>query len=397
MSSKEIFFYEKKTMPVIGVISAGTFAPIKNSNRKDIIIDGILDENENLFNFSAFQISGNSMNKSEISDGNLVLINKKAKAKDNDIVVVKIKDTFAIRVFNKNKSLNVFSSSSTKYNDVVRKRDGSFEILGVLHSNIKLNTPNAKDRVKKNQKQLNSKKINNHKFILGDYKDCIKKIKDNSVDAVIVDPPYNTANKNIKFIKGRKEISSDFGEWDYFGDTEFIRFSEEWISKISPKLKEGGNLVIFCKLEYISDIKRIYESLGFKHHATHIWHKTNPTPQIRKTGFLSSCEAILWATKGYQKNISYTFNFKSQKEMHNFIETPICMGKERTKHPTQKPIKVIDRLVEIFTNKDDLVLDIFAGSGTTALSCAKFCRKSINIEKEKSFFDIMVKRFQNEK
>ena len=136
-------------MPVIGVISAGTFAPIKNSNRKDIIIDGILDENENLFNFSAFQISGNSMNKSKISDGNLVLINKKAKAKDNDIVVVKIKDTFAIRVFNKNKSLNVFSSSSTKYNDVVRKRDGSFEILGVLHSNIKLNTPNAKDRVKK--------------------------------------------------------------------------------------------------------------------------------------------------------------------------------------------------------------------------------------------------------
>ena len=232
---------------------------------------------------------------------------------------------------------------------------------------------------------------------MGDYKDCIKNIKDNSVDAVIVDPPYNTANKNIKFIKGRKEISSDFGEWDYFGDTEFIRFSEEWISKISPKLKEGGNLVIFCKLEYISDIKRIYESLGFKHHATHIWHKTNPTPQIRKTGFLSSCEAILWATKGYQKNISYTFNFKSQKEMHNFIETPICMGKERTKHPTQKPIKVIDRLVEIFTNKDDLVLDIFAGSGTTALSCAKFCRKSINIEKEKSFFDIMVKRFQNEK
>ncbi|PJA06263.1 MAG: hypothetical protein COX70_09790, partial [Flavobacteriales bacterium CG_4_10_14_0_2_um_filter_32_8] len=65
------------------------------------------------------------------------------------------------------------------------------------------------------------------------------------------------------------------------------------------------------------------------------------------TGFLSSCEAILWATKGFdEKKIAYTFNFSTQKEMHNFIETslietPICMGLERTPHPTQKPLKVI--------------------------------------------------------
>lgn len=234
-----------------------------------------------------------------------------------------------------------------------------------------------------------------HFLISADAFEALSQIN-SKVDAVIVDPPYNTANKNTKILKGRKARSSDFGKWDYFADHEYLNFTEKWLNLVKPILKPSGNLLIFCKLEYVSDVKRIYEKLGFKHHATIIWHKTNPAPQIRKTGFLSSCEAILWATNGFDGNkISYTFNFSKQNEMHNFFESPICMGKERTPHPTQKPKKVLAHLIKIFTNEKDWVLDCFAGSGTTADACHDLNRNSISIEADKNYFGFMEKRLKN--
>ena len=231
-----------------------------------------------------------------------------------------------------------------------------------------------------------------HYLIPGDSFNILSQIK-TKIDAVIVDPPYNTANKNTKILKGRKARSSDFGKWDYFTNEEYLSFTEKWIGLIKPILKTNGNILIFCKLEYISDIKRIYEKLGFKHHGTIIWHKTNPAPQIRKTGFLSSCEAILWATNGFDNSkISYTFNFTKQNEMHNFIETPICMGNERTAHPTQKPKKVLSHLIKIFTNEQDWILDCFAGSGTTAVAANELKRNSINIETDNDYLKLIEKR-----
>ncbi len=233
-----------------------------------------------------------------------------------------------------------------------------------------------------------------HYLILGDAFEVLTKMKD-KVDAAIVDPPYNTANKNTKILKGRKIRSSDFGKWDYFADKEYLDFTNEWIKSLKSILKDNGNLLIFCKMEYISDIKRIYEKLGFKHHGTIIWHKTNPAPQIRKTGFLSSCEAILWATNGFDnKKISYTFNFSKQNEMHNFVQSPICMGNERTAHPTQKPKKIIAHLVKIFTNEDDWIVDCFAGSGTVTEVADELKRNSISIEKDKEYYKIMENRLK---
>lgn len=236
-----------------------------------------------------------------------------------------------------------------------------------------------------------------HKLYFGDCNETLTKLEPESVDVVLVDPPYNTANKNTKELKGRKALSKDFGKWDYFGDSEYLEFTKKWISNVTSVLKTSGNFLTFCKMEYVSDIRRIYESFGLHHHATIIWHKTNPAPQIRKTGFLSSCEAILWAVKGFDKEkVPYTFNFKKQNEMHNFIETPICMGLERTKHPTQKPEKVIKHLLEIFSKHGDVVLDCFAGSGTTTLVARKLGISSISIENDKEYFDIMKKRLHTE-
>jgi len=232
-----------------------------------------------------------------------------------------------------------------------------------------------------------------HDLYLGDCNNIMDLLKESSVDVILVDPPYNTANKNTKVLKGRKELSKDFGSWDYFGDSQYLEFTKDWITKAVKVLKQSGNFLVFCKLEYVSDIRRIYERLGLVHHATIIWHKTNPAPQIRKTGFLSSCEAILWAVKGFDaKKVPYTFNFKKQNEMHNFIETPICMGNERTPHPTQKPEKLIKHLIEIFSNSGDIILDCFAGSGTTSAVAMKLGRNSISIENNEEYFEIMKKR-----
>ena len=229
-------------------------------------------------------------------------------------------------------------------------------------------------------------------LIYGDSLKVLPNIK-KEFDCVIVDPPYNTANKNTKVLRGRKNRTSDFGDWDYFQDSEYLQFTHNWIDAVNRKLKEQGNLILFCKMEYISDIKRIYENQGFRHHATIIWHKTNPAPSIRKKGFVSSCEAILWATKGDPKaKIGYTFNFGDQKIMHNFFESSICMGKERSKHPTQKPKKLVEHLVQIFSNENDWVLDCFAGSGTLADVCVANNRKSVSIEKDKEHYNIMSQR-----
>ena len=218
-------------------------------------------------------------------------------------------------------------------------------------------------------------------------------LDEESFDVILVDPPYNTAHKNTKVLKGRKDLSSDFGSWDYYEDKDYLEFTKKWMIAAIRVLKESGNFLTFCKLEYVSDFRRIYENLGLHHHATIIWHKTNPPPKIRKTGFLSSCEAILWSVKGFDDaKVPYTFNFKTQKEMHNFIETPICMGHERTKHPTQKPEKVIKHLLEIFSNPGDSILDSFAGSGTTTKVAHDLERSSISIENNAKFFLIMKER-----
>ncbi len=96
-------------------------------------------------------------------------------------------------------------------------------------------------------------------------------------------------------------------------------------------------------------------------------------------------------------NKDHTWNFSNQKEMHNFIETPICMGSERLKepmHPTQKPVKVLEPIIKIATNVNDIVLDPFMGVGSTGIAALNLDRKFIGIEIEKKYFDAAEKRLK---
>ena len=124
-----------------------------------------------------------------------------------------------------------------------------------------------------------------------------------------------------------------------------------------------------------------------------VWHKTNPVPNIRKTSFLNSCELIvaLW-------NKGHTWNFSKQSEMHNFIESPICMGNERLKnpkHPTQKPLKILKHIINIASNPNDTVLDMFMGTGSTGVAALELGRKFIGIEIDEIYYNAAKTRIEN--
>lgn len=121
-----------------------------------------------------------------------------------------------------------------------------------------------------------------------------------------------------------------------------------------------------------------------------VWHKTNPVPKLRKAGFLNSCELIvcMW-------NKGHKWNFTNQKDMHNFIESPICMGNERIKnpvHPTQKPLRVLKKLINLTTNPSDLILDPFSGVSSTGVAAIQLGRKYIGIELDEGYYHASVKR-----
>ncbi len=121
-------------------------------------------------------------------------------------------------------------------------------------------------------------------------------------------------------------------------------------------------------------------------------HNTNPPPKLRRAGFLNSCELIICAW-----NKGHTWNFTRQKEMHNFIESPICMGKERVKqpvHPTQKPLKVLNHLIQLATKPGDIVFDPFMGVGSTGVAALQLGRRFTGIEIDPLYFEAARKRIE---
>ena len=219
--------------------------------------------------------------------------------------------------------------------------------------------------------------------------DILKDMPDKSIDLIITDPPYNISRQRKFTMKGRKHISLDFGEWDKWDtDDEYLEWSKLWISECHRVLRDSGNIVIWH--DKAMPFPYIMGKMGYKFKNLFVWNKTNPVPSFMKINFLSGFELATWCVKDTKDK--KTFNFKSQKEMLNYTVHPITCGDERTAHPTQKPIKIIKHLIEVLSNPNDLVLDIFAGSGTTAIVCEELNRRWICVEKEKDYFDLSKNR-----
>lgn len=181
-------------------------------------------------------------------------------------------------------------------------------------------------------------------------------------------------------------MNNDVAAWD------MIDFNpEEWAAEFIRILKPTGNLFIFTSYNQIG---RWYNCLDSEFDTTNfmVWHKTNPAPKIFKAGFLNSCEMIFTCW-----NKKHTWNFISQAEMHNFIESPICMRPERLsdpKHPTQKPISILKKMIEIASNNDDIIFDPFMGVGSTGVAALELNRRFIGVEIEETYFNAAKKRVE---
>ena len=238
------------------------------------------------------------------------------------------------------------------------------------------------------------KEMEVNKIIQGDAFKELWKIPDNSIDLVLTDPPYNLEWKEeIKF-KNRKNVFHHTAETEKWDDIDIVELYEKLAPEFNRVLKETGSVICFCRTEFITYLVDTCKKNDLAVKATIIWHKTNPVTQIRKKNYLSSIESIVWLARK-RDEIPFTFNFSLQNEMHNFIEMPICGGNERTEHPTQKPLRLIQKLLQVHSNENDLVLDPFIGSGTTGMACKLLKRNFIGIEIDKKYCDIAEKRIKS--
>lgn len=252
----------------------------------------------------------------------------------------------------------------------------------------------------------------------------LKKIQDNSIDLILTDPPYiisrdsgmnehynnikQNEENNIKYVKtdedwekykninhidddknkenylkygsiyGKKYcVQTDYGKWD----SEFtLETLDLFISEYYKKLKKGGTLIIFFDLWKITDLKNILEKYKFKQLRFIEWIKTNPQPRNSKLNYLTNCREI--ALLGV-KDSKPTFNSSYDNGIYNF---PLQGGKNRF-HPTQKSLELFETLIKKHSNENDIVMDTFLGSGTTAIACKNTNRQFKGCEISKEYYD----------
>lgn len=226
---------------------------------------------------------------------------------------------------------------------------------------------------------------------LGNAYNIIKEMKKNNlkVNHIITDPPYNISQKNNFDTMNNPRKGLDFGNWD----KEFDLYS--WISEYEEIIDKNGSIIIFCSYRYISHIIDKLETSNFITKDIILWNKSNPMPRNTNRRYVQDTEFAVWAVK---KDAKWTFNKpKNLPYLRPYYKTSTVSGKERTIHPTQKSLKLMEEIIKTHTNKGDIVLDPFMGSGTTGVAALKLKRKFIGIELEKEYFNIALERIEKKK
>ncbi len=247
-----------------------------------------------------------------------------------------------------------------------------------------------------------------NKIINGDSLKELKKIPSETFDLIFADPPYNLQLKNELVRPDRSKVDGVNDKWDQFANFKnYDEFTYEWLIECKRVLKKNGSIWVIGSYHNIFRVGTAIQNLGFWILNDVIWNKKNPMPNFRGTRLTNAHETLIWASKNEKSK--YTFNYQSLKclnddlQMRSNWDLPICSGAERLKkngkklHSTQKPEALLHRVLLASSNKDDLILDPFLGSGTTAAVAKKLSRNYYGIEKEKNYFKAAEKRLKNTK
>jgi len=241
-----------------------------------------------------------------------------------------------------------------------------------------------------------------NQIICGDCFEVLKQIPDECVDLILTDPPYMISKettisrgKNTVKFKG-KDLVLDFGEWDHFGSfDEFMQWTYNWLDETARVLRKGG---IFCsyfdkdKINFLSKYLQIKHKFKIKGYYADL--KSNPVPQARKVSWMNGWEEIVYLQKP-DGPLTYNYQLGQAKDwdIRSIVGHTTKEDGERF-HPTQKPIKVISKFISYWSNENDIVLDPFLGSGTTAVAAINLGRRFIGIEKDKKFCEAAEERIK---
>lgn len=258
-------------------------------------------------------------------------------------------------------------------------------------------------------------KIN--KIYLGDCEDILKKIDDQSIDLIIADPPYNLSKGYKLSFKNRTGLKGFGGDWrkiiEKWDDKKLIdyfTFTLNWVQECKRILKKDGSMWINGTYHNIGIINFVLQLCEIEIINEVIWYKRNSFPNLRGRRLTASHETIIWCHVG-GKQRKYKFNYKYSKEsyfkedklkfkskqMRTVWDIPNNKKKDEIlvgKHPTQKPERLIDRMIKLTAKKNDLMVCPFSGIGTECLVAKKNDLRFIGIENNKKYYNLSLKRLK---
>ena len=219
-------------------------------------------------------------------------------------------------------------------------------------------------------------------------------IEDNSIDCIWTDPPYFLSNDGTTAVAG-KRVKVNKGEWDrsrgFENDHEFNR---TWLAECHRILKVEGTIWATGTFHVYPSVGAAMMQEGFFILTDVIWQKPNPPPNLGRRTFTHASETVLWAIKPKKRRRRpYSFDYKALLGQKVWTIPAARKGEKLFgKHPTQKPLELIDRCLEVSTRPGDVVLDPFAGSGTTGVAALRLDRRFIGSEQETEFVELASKR-----
>ncbi len=255
--------------------------------------------------------------------------------------------------------------------------------------------------------------------------ELLKQIPENSIDMIFADPPYNLSNGGFTVHAGRR-VSVNKGKWDESEGVEAdFAFHTRWLEECYRVLKPNGTIWVSGTYHSIYQCGYAIQLLGYKILNDIAWFKPNASPNLSCRFFTASHETLLWARKNPKGK--HTFNYEVMKDWEDnyrkvfrskitgkeesveiihekgkqmrsvwALGTPKREEKIYGKHPTQKPVALLERIILSSTNKGDVILDPFSGSSTTGIVATKHGRKFIGIDLEKDYLDLSVKRYKDQ-
>jgi len=243
------------------------------------------------------------------------------------------------------------------------------------------------------------------KILDGDCIEAMRSLPAASVDMIFADPPYNLQLGGDLSRPDGSHVDAVTDHWDQFDSfAAYDAFSRAWLAEARRILKPAGSIWVIGSYHNIFRLGAMMQDMGFWILNDIVWRKANPMPNFKGTRFTNAHETLIWASMG--EKAKYTFNYRAMKTLNDELQMrsdwvlPICSGPERLKkgghkvHPTQKPEALLYRVMLATTNKGDVVLDPFFGTGTTGAVAKRLGREWIGCEREGNYRDAALERIE---